>query len=272
MRPDFNFLVEPWAMRGTEMTHGSIAVAIGLGLAVALYAVSMKAAINPGVGAALAVALAVGAVIITTLFVDRELTITFNFIVQAIVAVIGAVVLYRAGAAILGDDRMSGLTALGTFGAATAIAFVVAFVPLKGVSIAVPAGVAMAILMVPLLALAISGEPRELTANRMMVMLAFAAILALGLQAGAIRQTLIDAQAAGDFGAPGEYKDSQVTAGYFWAQLGALMVFVSSVGLWASRRDHILNVRRARRQREAAEASSAEIQAALEAAGLGGPK
>ena len=38
MRPDFNFLVEPWSMRGTEMTHGDIYVAVGIALLAGLLA------------------------------------------------------------------------------------------------------------------------------------------------------------------------------------------------------------------------------------------
>ena len=270
MRPDFNFLVEPWAMRGTEMVHGSIYAATGVGLLAGLIAVSTKMSEQPRVGAGIAVALALGAAAITTVFVDRELTITFNFVLQALVAVVGSLVIYRVASSMLGEERMVGWNALGAVVGSSAIAFILGFVVLGNLDFSVPAGVGMLVMMLPLLALALSGQPGELIANRMMVMVAIAAILALGLQAGAIRQTLIDAQAAGDFGAPAEYKDSQVTAGYFLAQLGALMVFVSSVAQWAKRRDHILNVRRARRQREAAEASAREIQEALEAAGLGG--
>jgi hypothetical protein len=268
MRPDFNFLVEPWAMRGTEMVHGDIYVAVGIALLAGLMAVSAKVSEQPLVGTGLAFAMAAAAVVITALFVDRQLVITFNFVVQAIVAIVTAIVLHRGASMLLGADRMEGWTSIGVTILAVAIAFIVAFVILSGVSLSVGAAVAVIVAMVPLLALALSGRPSELIANRTMVMMAFVAILALGLQAGAIRQTLVDTQAASNFGAPADYKDTQVTSGYFWAQLGALMVFVSAVAQWAKRRDHILNVRRARRQREAAEASAREIQEALEAAGL----
>jgi hypothetical protein len=269
MRPDFNFLVEPWSMRGTEMVHGDIYVATGLALLAGLTAVAMKPSERPAIGAAIAVAMTAAAVVITAVFVDRELVITFSFIVQAVLAIVSAIVLYRLASILLGEDRIVGWASLGATAAAVAIGFILAFVILNGVTLSVGAAVAMLVAMLPLLALALSGQPSELIANRMLVMMAFVAILALGLQGGAIRQTLVDAQAAADFGAPADYKDTQVTSGYFWAQLGALMVFVSAVGQWAKRRDHILNVRRARRQRAAAEASAREIQEALESAGLG---
>jgi hypothetical protein len=270
MRPDFNFLVEPWAMRGSEMVHGSISAAIGLALVAALLVVSQKFAEHPAGSALVATGLGVIAVLIVIVFADRELTVTFNFIVQALLAVVSTIVLYRIFSAVIGDDRMAGVTPIAGLAGSAIVSFLVAFVALSGVSVDAAPGLAFGMLVLPMLALALSGEPRELAANRMLVMLSLAAILALGLQAGAIRQTLIDAQAAGDFGAPADYQDSQITSGYFWAQIGALMVFVSAVATWAKRRDHILNVRRARRQREAAEASAREIQEALEAAGLGG--
>ncbi len=270
MRPDFNFLVEPWAMRGTEMVHGSISLAIGLGLVAALFVVSQKFSEETITSAAVAGGLGVLSVVIVAIFADRQLAITFNFIVQAMLAVVGTIVLYRIATGVVGEDRWTGFVPFASLVGSAAVSFILAFPVLGGVTVDISPGGAFAMLVAAMLALSLSGEPRELAANRMLVMLAFAAILGLGLQAGAIRQTLIDAQAAGDFGAPADYQDSQITSGYFWAQIGALMVFVSAVAQWAKRRDHILNVRRARRQREAAEASAREIQEALEAAGLAG--
>lgn len=268
MRPDYQFLVKPWSMRGIDMVHGSISVAVGIAVLVSLLLVSNRISERPWVGVVISLAMAATAVLLTALFTDKQLTITFAFMIQAAVFLVTTVVIQRLVTTALGSDRLGGWKTLGVTVGSLLVGVLVAFVALRGYSFAVTAAVGMAVGMIPVLALALSAEPRELIATRMLVMMAFIAILVLGLQAGAIRQTLVDAQAADGFGPAAEYKDTQITSGYFWAQLGALMVFFSSVAMWATRRDHILNVRRARRQREAAEASALEIKEALEAAGL----
>jgi uncharacterized iron-regulated membrane protein len=65
-------------------------------------------------------------------------------------------------------------------------------------------------------------------------------------------------------GLSGQYRDAQVTSGWFLAQLGFLLIFVGSVAMWARRRDIIINRQRAARQRAAADRSAAEIAVALQ--------
>ncbi len=48
-------------------------------------------------------------------------------------------------------------------------------------------------------------------------------------------------------------------------EAGTFIVFVGAVGLWAKRRDIVAAIARAKKQREAAEESSREIQEAAEA-------
>jgi len=90
---------------------------------------------------------------------------------------------------------------------------------------------------------------------------------AIGLSAAAIREHLIGEQLTLT-GITGQYKDTQITSGYFIALAGILLAFVGAVSLWAKRRDIISNEQRAEKQRAAAEASAAEIQRALELAQL----
>jgi hypothetical protein len=112
-------------------------------------------------------------------------------------------------------------------------------------------------------------------------MLIYATILgaaAVGFVGGAMRSTLIQVQtetfeAGVEAGldadllfTPGRYQDTQITSGYFLANIGMLLIFIGAVTLWAKRRDHILNVQRADRQRMAAQMSAEEIQAAIDAA------
>ncbi|MGI9667532.1 MAG: hypothetical protein ACR2N2_10570, partial [Acidimicrobiia bacterium] len=61
------------------------------------------------------------------------------------------------------------------------------------------------------------------------------------------------------------YKDTQAAGGWWLAGLGATILFVGAVGLWAKRRDVVAAIARARKQREAAETSAKEIADAAEA-------
>jgi hypothetical protein len=113
--------------------------------------------------------------------------------------------------------------------------------------------------------LAVTGKPSELAANRMLIFSTLAGGATIALSAAAARINLLGDQLALD-GIVGQYKDTQVTSGYFVALFGILVAFVGAVSLWAKRRDIIINQQRAEKQRAAAEASAAEIQAALELA------
>jgi vacuolar-type H+-ATPase subunit I/STV1 len=113
--------------------------------------------------------------------------------------------------------------------------------------------------------LAVTGKPVELAANRMLIFSTVVGGWTIALSAAAMRTNLLEAQVELD-GVVGQYKDTQITSGYFLALLGMLTAFVGATSLWAKRRDIIINQQRAERQRAAAIASAAEIQAALELA------
>ncbi len=116
-----------------------------------------------------------------------------------------------------------------------------------------------------LVGLAVTGKPAELAANRMLIFSTVIGGWTIALSAAAMRTNLLAAQVELD-GVVGQYKDTQITSGYFLALFGMLVAFVGATSLWAKRRDIIINQQRAERQRVAAVASAAEIQAALELA------
>jgi hypothetical protein len=123
----------------------------------------------------------------------------------------------------------------------------------------------VAIAAVVLVGIAVTGSPAELAANRMLIFSTVGGGGAIALSAAAARSNLITAQLELD-GIAGKFQDSQITSGWFVALFGILVAFVGAVSLWARRRDIIINQQRAERQRVAAEASAAEIQAALDLA------
>jgi len=61
-------------------------------------------------------------------------------------------------------------------------------------------------------------------------------------------------------GVAGQYKDAQVSYGWFIALAGIVTLFVGAVALWTTRRDIIIARSRARAQRAEAEKSAQEIK------------
>lgn len=80
-----------------------------------------------------------------------------------------------------------------------------------------------------------------------------------------LRNLLIDTQVE-ELGVGSAYKDTQITSGLMIAWWGYIIVTFGAIGMWAKRRDQLISIRRAERQREAAEQSALELEAALEAA------
>ncbi len=164
--------------------------------------------------------------------------------------------------------RVPVLDRTGATGGVRLLSFAITFVVLLSVAgdktLTLDTWLAVLAVMLVMAALSLLSRPFELAANRMLMAVTVVAGAVIGLSAGAMRSNLLRLQT--DLGIPSEYKDTQVTWGYFIANIGIVLVFVGAVALWARRRDHILNQQRARRQREAAEQSAREIREAMERA------
>ena len=262
MNPQTSYLVDPWSMRGYESVHGSIAFTIGALVFIAGLATAFEWSIQPRYSRLMALAMAIGAIGVAAVYGTDEKTMGGGA-VGWLLAIIGGWVIRGAIAPYLAK-LSSGLRSL-TRLAITAIGAFVLYAALFGQeSDALPV-VWVAILAVLLFGLAITGTPAELAGNRMLMFSTVLGGATIALSSAAIRANLIAAQFDAD-GITAQYKDTQITSGYFIALFGMLLAFVGSVSLWAKRRDIILNQHRAERQRLAAEASAAEIQAALELA------
>lgn len=301
MKPDNGYATDPWSLRGYEMTIGTLYLTVGVALLIGVILVAWQRSEETAIGLAIVGYLGLAAVGITAFFahdevvdpesgeiVEEAATIAFTVtdFYAVLLALLLALIIYR-----LVKEPLTGHEGLrrrfGTIAAFAGlfmflISFIVSFFVIKallgGDEVELLAWVAILILVVLLGTLAVVTKPRQLAANRMLIYATLLGGAAVGFVGGAMRSTLIRVQTetyeagleAGLDSAllfpPGRYQDSQVTSGYFLANIGILLVFVGSVALWAKRRDHILNVQRAERQRAAAELSAAEIQAALDAA------
>lgn len=289
MRPDYGFLVSPWAVRGFDTDHGSVLVAIGLALLSAVLLTLWDRSQDTRISLAIVGFIAVAAVVITAIFarrpavdpttgfdvVDTEgnlatevarVTIPFNFLVLLVLALLVAHFVYQFIDAQL-QPRIALLQRRGTMVivrvAVLGASVLVLQVTFSGKSVEVLGWVAMVGVMVVVVALASGSRPRELAANRMLILTSVVAGGALSLSAGAMRSTLIRLQVE-ETGSAALFKDTQITWGYFLAVIGTVLVFVGAVTMWARRRDFIINLQRARRQRAAAQASAAEIHASVD--------
>jgi len=309
MKPANQYLVEPWSLRGYEMTIGALYIAVGVALLIGILLVVWPRSEETMIGTAIVAYLGLAAVVIVAVFARDEVvdpetgaivrdaagevayeaaTITFTMtdfyaiLISFLLALIMTRMLKGPLTEHEGLKRRFGTIRVFAGLLIFAVSFAVAFFAIKllagGDEISLLAWVAILVVAILLVTLSLVTKPRQLASNRMLIYATLLAAVAVGFVGGAMRSTLIRAQtetfeAGVEAGleadllfSPGRYQDTQVTSGYFLANIGILMVFIGAVALWAKRRDHILNLQRADRQRQAAQLSAEEIQAAIDAA------
>ena len=262
MDPPTPYLIEPWSMRGFESVHGSVTFTIGaLLFGVGLLTV-FEFSLKPMYSRLIAGLMALSAVGIAAIYGTDERTMGGGLIGWAF-ALLGGYIIKGIVAPFLPEmtSTLRSAISLGTI----VVAAVVLNLVLFGSSRSAQPWLWVAIAALLALGLSTAGKHAELSANRMLIFSVVGGGMAIAVSAAAARMNLIAAQLE-ESGLAAQYKDTQVTSGYFVALLGILLAFVGAVSLWAARRDVIINRLRAERQRAAAEASAAEIQAALELA------
>ena len=263
MNPQTSYIVDPWSIRGYESVHGSIAFTIGALVFAAGLLTMLEKSLNPLYSRLIGFAMVVGAVGVAAIYGTDERTMGGGA-VGWLVAIGVSWIIKGLVAPRLPEQLASGIKTFSSLAIVIVSAFVLNLA-LFGREFAAKPVVWVGIAALVIYGLAATGKPSELAANRMLIFSTVFGGATVALGAAAVRANLIAAQFESD-GVVGQYKDTQVTSGYFLALFGMLLAFVGAVSLWAKRRDIIINLRRAERQRAAAEASAAEIQAALELA------
>ena len=267
MHPQTSYIVDPWAMRGFETVHGSVIFTIGLLMLASGLLTTFEFSLNAMYSRGLAALMGLGAVGVAFIYGTDDRTMGGGVIGWTL-AILAGYILRKAAAKVLPNllpDLSSTIRSLIGLGILVVGALLANLLFFGGESTARP-WVWVAIVAVLAVGLAVVGQHAELSANRMLIFSTVGGALAIALSAAAARMNLLAAQFEEMGGVSGQYKDTQITSGYFVALLGMLVVFIGAVSLWAKRRDVIINRLRAERQRAAAEASAAEIQAALELA------
>lgn len=264
MRPDYQFVVEPWSLRGYEIVHGWVSLSIGVAALLAFWLVAAKFSEHAGASAAIVGFIVIEATIIAAVFGPKETSITPGFVMIVMLTILMGLTIFRLFRTYVAAVARSFLLRSVTAIVCTVASFiVVGLVFGGGATFTLPLWSWVLMGFVLLAALALSGDPKELSANRMLIYSSLAGGIIISVSAGATRSTLVRYQAELD-GIFADYKDTQVTWGHLMGVIGLSLVFLTAVALWARRRDLLLNAKRARRQREAAEASAAEITAAQE--------
>jgi hypothetical protein len=259
MSPDTTYIVTPWSMRGYESVHGSVTFTLG-GLVLIYGLITMlPISIKPLWSRLFALVMAIGAVIVAVLYGGGERTMGGGILGWAL-ALFGGYIVGRAIKNSLPSSLESTTTTPIMLGSVVVSAFLLNLL-VFGASRTAQPWLWVAIAAAIAFGLSITIRHPQLSANRMLMLMVSGGWVAIALSAAAARTGLLVTQTN-----PGDYKDVQVTSGYFIALFGMMIALIGAISMWAKRRDIIITEERAERQRAAAEASAAEIKAALELA------
>jgi len=270
MKPDNKYLVLPWAFRGYESIHGTVFLVIGAALLISVLLVASNASQRLGNSIAIVAGMVVAGWLIAIVFASGEdVTVASDSIVAFLLAVaIGIGIAF--GATRLAESRSLESVAnvlKGVTGALIKVVIIFLATVVLGLLIGdestVPAHIGILIVMLLLGTLMSLMKTPQMAANRMLLASTLVAGTAIGFSGAAIRSTLTRFQSETEPFIAGEYRDTQVTWGYFLANIGVILVFAGAVMLWARRRDIVQSQQRAAKQREAAEASAKELAAAI---------
>jgi hypothetical protein len=268
--PSYNFLIEPWSLRGYQTGHGAAFVALGIILLIGGLATSWERSLTNSWSMIVATYFVLAGAAYAFVFAGRDLKFDVTTVMNVLLSTILAAALAMALRSLLGERVRFFSRALPIFILAFAAFAGLIHVTLVGNVITTPVWPVILLISILVGGLSITIKPVNMAANRMLMFASVGAWGVILLSAGAIRQSLIDTQAeteqlGGLTGLSVQYKDTQAAAGWWLAGFGVTILFVGAVGLWAKRRDIVSAIARARKQREAAEISTKEIADAAEA-------
>lgn len=267
---DYNYLVQPWSMRGYESVHGWVIVLAGVLLLIGGLFTSMERSMQPRYSALIVGYIVVAATVFAAFFARDSISLTISPVTIGLLSVLLAAAISLALRSLMGENNRWLKRALVTFTPLVIVFYVFFGATLSGTTVTIPTWGMVFVVFLALGSMSLAIKPIDMGANRMMIVSAIVGGGLIWLRAGALRQSLIELQKETDqggglFGIAAQYKDTQAAAGWWIAGLGTFIIFVGAVGLWAKRRDIVAGIARAKKQREAAEISSREIQEAAEA-------
>lgn len=267
---DYTYLIQPWSMRGYENVHGWVIVVAGVLLLIGGLFTSMERSMQPRYSALIVGYIVVVTTLFAAFFARDSISITMSPVTVGLLSVLLAGAISLALRSLLGENSRWFKRALVTFTPLFIVFYFLFGATLSGSTITIPTWALVFVVFLALGSMSLAIKPMDMGANRMMILSAVVGGGLVWLRAGAIRQSLIELQmetdqGGGVTGIAAQYKDTQAAAGWWLAGFGTFVVFVGAIGLWAKRRDIVAAIARAKKQREAAEISSREIEEAAEA-------
>lgn len=260
VEPTYRFLIQPWSLRGYELTQG-IVIAVSA-LVVAAVAVLLSYGIIKETLIHLVVAVAVLVVfaVVVAVLADAK-DVKMPFAIRVILSLIGAVVikalLTRFVPESWGKRRrfaQAGLWLVGFL--VTLFAFVGPLLRDEQ-----PFWIFVAVAGVVIGALALFRPPQQLAGWRMVIN-GIVSIWVMSMTMAASLRVTLQQQQFDVNGLSAKVQDLQITSGVLWAWFGGLMAFAGAVGMWARRRDEIIAFERAHKQQEAARESERQLSEA----------
>ena len=263
MKPDYRYLVDPWALRGFETTQGLVICAIGVAIMVLAVPLSLRLMKEGLVEAILVAAAATAFATLLPVFAGAPDQQVGGFLLWALAVLTGlaAVAVVRRFLPADLARSLRRLAHIGVLAAVTVFAALAVYRPLFG-DRAVPLWALVLVFMVTVDVLAIARVPYELASYRLLLNIALLGWIIALVCAGAVRSTLFRLQ-YDRMGIVAEYRDIQITSGVLIAWVGGLLAFLGAVALWARRRDQMEEHSRAGAQMAVAELSATEEEQAV---------
>ena len=272
LKPDYNFLIQPWSLRGYETRQGWAILAMGVLLVIGGLLSAWEGSIRPAVSAGVTmylVAAATGVAALFTTGTDRAVTnITLETVSGLMISALLAASVSLSLRSIFKDKSVVFKRAMPVF-VVLFVVFALVASTVTGTQLSIQTWALVLIVFLAMAGPSISIRPIDVAANRMIIFTTVAAWAVIILSAGAIRQALITAQTAavqprGVTGISAQYKDVQTAGGWWLAGLAITVAWAGAIGLWAKRRDIVAARARARNQRAAADKRAQEIQDAYD--------
>ncbi|MEE8331138.1 MAG: hypothetical protein V3R84_05140 [Acidimicrobiia bacterium] len=274
MAPSYRFIVEPWSIRGYDLTQGKVVAAIGVGtIVISLLAASSGGSTRFNMMAGFGIWLA--AVLIAQFPDPPPIDLELETFAALVIVTILSYILARSIVNSLAERIPKAMRRYATLGLLVVLS-VIGFFAIAKPNFVVPnsaevdLSVVVAIFMGLVVISAATAQPRELAIARISIATALMGWIVVATVGTSARTHLIELQLEA-IGVSGTYRDTQITSGVMAAFFGILLVFLGSTGLWARKRDRLQVIARAHRQQEAARESAAEIAAANRLLEAGAP-
>lgn len=267
--PSYNFIVEPWALRGYDTDQAQVFLAASILMLIGGITTTWEGALRKPVSAAITAYFVIAATAFAAVYGSTTVTIDLTAVANTVISFIIASSVALSLRSLLGERIRLFKRALPVGLLLFVVSLVIFHFTILGREVTTTTWVIVLVGFLLAAGLALSIQPADMAANRMLILASVMFWALIVFSAGAIRETLVQVQMTtlqpnGVTGIAAQYKDTQAASGWWVAGFGGTVIFVGAVGLWAKRRDVVAAIQRARRQRAAAEKSAKEIQDAAD--------